>query len=253
MERVDYKIYPTLLDSFSDYLNSDDIYERYYGFAENPSISIDDFREKQYQSLIDKINRVPFESEAADRGTAFNEVIDCMILHHNSTKMKIERWEGNDGSLLGVQATLRGKDYTYPLALVKEVASWYNGGLPQQYVEAILPTTFGKVLLYGYVDYVMPFKTCDLKTTSSYWVGKFKKKYQHIVYPYALAQNGADVRDFEYNIVEWRKNGYETYTESYLYRPERDNLKLVETCDDFIRFLQDNKSKITDRKIFAEI
>ncbi len=31
------------------------------------------------QTLLDAINRVPFESEAADRGTAFNAIIDCYI------------------------------------------------------------------------------------------------------------------------------------------------------------------------------
>ena len=31
-----YKIYATLLDSYFNYLNSDVIYERYYGWSENP-------------------------------------------------------------------------------------------------------------------------------------------------------------------------------------------------------------------------
>ena len=252
MAKVAYKIYPTLLDAFEDYLESYDIYERYYGWSDNPSISVDEFQEKQYKGLIDKINRVPFESDAADRGTAFNEVIDCMVLFKNSAKMKITKWYDN-GSLCGVKASYNGKDFYFPMNLIKEVASWYKGGLPQQHIQAILPTSFGNVLLYGYIDYVMPLKTCDLKTTGQYWFGKFKNHWQHIVYPYALAQNGADVRDFEYNIVEWRKTGYDLYNECYLFRPERDIPKLTNHCEDFIRFLQENRDKITDKKIFAEI
>lgn len=252
MARVAYKIYPTLLDAFEDYLESYDIYERYYGFSENPNISADEFQEKQYQGLIDKINRVPFDSEAADRGTAFNEVIDCMVLHQNSKKIKIVKWYSND-VLAGVKATLKERDFYFPLHLIKLVSEWYIGGLPQQHIQAILPTSFGNVLLYGYIDYVMPFKTCDLKTTGRYWFGKFKKHWQHIVYPYALAKNGADVRDFEYNIVEWTRTGFETYNECYLFRPERDIPKLTNHVEEFIRFLEENKDKITDKKIFGLI
>ena len=252
MAKVAYKFYATLLDSFYDYLNSDAIYEEYYGYVENPKISIDEFHEKQYQSLLDRINRVPFKSEAADKGTAFNEVIDCMVLHQNSDKMKIVRWK-DKGSTVGVKARYDGFDFYFPLPLIQEVASWYKGGLPQQYIQAVLPTTFGNVMLYGYIDYVMPFKTCDLKTTSRYSFGKFKHHFQHLVYPYALEKNGADVREFEYNVVLWGKYNYETFTESYLYRPERDVPYLTQHVEDFIRFLQDNRDKITDKKIFALI
>lgn len=255
MAEVAYKIYATLLDSFNDYLNSDSIWEQYYGHSENPSISPEEFHDKQYQGLLDKINRKPFTSEAVSKGTAFNEVIDCMVLNRNTSNsdMKIVRWKGEDGSLRGVKATYSGSDFFFPLQLIREVASWYKGGLPQQYIQAVLPTMFGNVMLYGYIDYVMPFKTCDLKTTSRYSFGKFKNHFQHLVYPYALAQNGADVRDFEYNIVLWGKYNYETFTESYLYRPERDIPFLTQSVEDFIRFLNDNRSKITDKKIFALI
>lgn len=253
MAKVAYKFYATLLDSFFDYQNSDSLWEKYWGFAENPSKTPEEFHQEQFQSLIDKINRKPFESVDADRGTAFNEVIDCMVLQQNTKKMKIVRWKDDNGKLLGVKASLRNRDYYYPLHLIREVADWYKGGLPQQYIQAILPTSFGNVMLYGYIDYVMPFKTCDLKTTKSYWFGKFKHHYQHIVYPYALAQNGADVAEFEYNVVEWKANSYNTYTETYLFRPKRDIPRLTEQVENFIQFLRDNRELITDKKIFALI
>ena len=59
-----YKFYATLLDSFTSYLRSDAIWERYWGFSENPPHTPDEFKELQFQSLIDTINRVPFDSEA---------------------------------------------------------------------------------------------------------------------------------------------------------------------------------------------
>lgn len=255
MAKVAYKFSATLFDKFYDYLNSDDLWERYYGFAENPSILPEEFHQKQYQSLIDSINRVPFKSLDANKGTAFNEVIDCMVLHQNTKRkdMKIVRWRKENGVLLGVKVTLDGDDFFYPLDLINEVASWYKGGLPQQYIQAILPTCFGDIMVYGYIDYVMPFKTCDLKTTKKYWFGKFKHHFQHIVYPYALAANGADVREFEYNVVEWKTYGCDYYTEHYLYRPERDVPRLTEISEELVRFLQDNRDKIIDKKIFALI
>ena len=250
MNNVSYRIYPTLLDSFQDLLDSDIIYERYWGYSENPPLSLDEFRDKQFQGLIDKINRVPFESEAASKGTAFNEVIDCIVQHRNSKNASVKRVKDEYGKVLGLNATLNGSTFYFPVSLVREVAGYYKGALAQQYVQAILPTVFGDVLLYGYIDYVMPFCTHDLKTTGKYYVGKFKDHWQHRVYPYALLKNGCDVPDFEYNIVELGKTWYNTYTESYSFVKERDIPLLTRHCEDFIRFLNDNRSLITDKKIF---
>ena len=85
MEVVKFKFYATLLDAYQNYLDSDIIWSKYWGWSENPPHTPEEFKKIQFQSLIDKINRVPFDSEAADKGTAFNEVIDCMVLHRNST------------------------------------------------------------------------------------------------------------------------------------------------------------------------
>lgn len=248
--KVEFKFYATLLDGFQSYVDSDLIYERYWAFSDNPPFTMEEFREKQFQSLIDRINRVAFSNEAADRGTAFNEVIDCMVLNKNSEKIKVQRVRDERGSLAGLNCTYNGGTYYFPIQLCREVAEYYKGSLPQQYIQAILPTMFGDVLLYGYIDYVMPFCTHDLKTTGQYAVGNYKSHWQHIVYPYALMKNGCNVPDFEYNIVELGKTFYHTYTESYSFVPERDIPRLTEHCEDFIRFLQSNRELITDKKIF---
>ena len=247
---IEYKFYATLLDAFQNYVDSDIIWEKYWGFSENPPHTPEQFREQQFQSLIDRINRVPFDSEKADRGTAFNEVIDCMVLHRNSDKVKVMKVRDESGKVAGLNATLNDRTFYFPLALCREVADYYQGGLPQQYIQAVLPTIFGDVLLYGYIDYVLPFCTHDLKTTGQYAVGNYKNHWQHIVYPYALMKNGCNVPDFEYNIVEIGKTFYRTYTESYSFVAERDIPKLTQHCEDFIRFLQTNRSLIKDTKIF---
>lgn len=63
MSKISYKLYPTLLDSYQNYIDSDKIYQKYYAFSDNPPCDEDEFREQQLQSLIDRINRVPFDSE----------------------------------------------------------------------------------------------------------------------------------------------------------------------------------------------
>lgn len=252
MQQPKFKFFATLLDAFTSYLRSDAIYERYWGFSENPPHIPDEFREQQYQSLIDTINRVPFDSESADKGTAFNEIIDCMIENRKSDKVQVERLLSDvvDGSqtLVGLRAIYNNRQFDFPISLCREFANYYKGALTQQYVQAMLPTCFGNVLLYGYIDELMPMSVHDIKTTGSYYVGKFKDHWQHMVYPYCLMQNGSDVRLFEYNITDFKSS----YTESYTFVPERDIPVLTTHCEELIRFLNDNRDLITNKKIFAE-
>lgn len=243
-----YRFYATLLDAFWNYLNSDIIYNRYWGFSENPPHTEDEFHELQFQELINRINRVPFDSEKADRGTCFNEVVDALIEKRKPTNVEIERMP--DG--ICYQAIYNNRTFIFPISLCKEFADYFKGALNQQRVEATLHTMFGDVLVYGIIDELMPTTVHDIKTTGSYYVGKFKEHFQHLVYPFALMRNGSDVRTFEYNIVEFSKAGYvvDTYTETYVFNPERDIPILTNHCEEFIRFLEENRELITDTKIF---
>lgn len=272
-----YRIYPSLLDAYTDYLKSDDIYERYWGFSENPPFSPDEFREKQFHALIDRINRVPFDSEAADKGTAFNEAVDCIVEHRESGIMQIKSVKekfieklcnnliGYDSCkkdhcemcpfyaeeererVVSIDVVYNNRKFSFSPRLCHEFAYYYEGALTQQRVEAILPTCFGDVLVYGVIDELMPLSVHDIKTTGSYYVGKFKGHYQHLVYPYCLIESGNDIRIFEYNITDFKN----TYTETYVFNPERDIPVLRECVEDFIRFLNDNRNLITDTKIFG--
>ena len=42
-----------------------------------------------------------------------------------------------------------------------------------------------------------------------------------------------------------------TYTETYVFVPERDIPILTNHCEEFIRFLEENRELITDTKIFG--
>ncbi|PID94314.1 MAG: HNH endonuclease, partial [Bacteroidetes bacterium] len=199
--KVQYNFYATLLDGFQSYLSSSEIYQQYYGNSENPKISEEDFEKEQFQSLIDRINRVPFESEASDKGTAFNEVIDCIIENRKSEKWDIVSDKNNNtivaGRVKNIEEKQVAQTFGFDLKLSVEIAKYLEGALTQQFVESVLPTQYGNVRLYGYIDQLMPFKVVDLKTTKSYKAFKYRNNWQHKVYPFCLLQNDMDITEFE--------------------------------------------------------
>ena len=263
-----YLIYATLLDSYSDYLHGDEIYQEYWGFSEDPPITEDEFIEKKRQDLIDRINRVPFDSEAADKGTAFNEIVDYLITGKPSDIMLLERiwanpetyFEENEGDKCGgngviaMKAIYNNRVFTFPISICKEFADYYKYAAQQVYTEAILPTKYGDVQLYGYIDELMPLSVHDIKTTGKYSAGKFKNHWQSVVYPYCLNENGNQVYDFEYNVllINSRASGdtYETFTEYYNYVPEVDIPRLTAHVESLIEFIEAHKDLISDKKIF---
>lgn len=249
-----FNIPPTTLDSYTSYKRAEEIYEEYYGWSENPSCTPEEFVARKFQDLIDHINKVPFDSEAADKGTAFNEVVDCIVENRKSEKVNVSRvyeqigYDGEPmrGQLIALQATYNNRNFIFPLPLVREFSDYFKGASTQVFVEGILPTCFGNVKLYGYIDELLPFSVHDIKTTSSYKIGKFKKNWQHIVYPYCLNCMGNDVKAFEYNVTDFK----ETYTETYIFDKDRDVRKLREEVEDFIIFLKENRELIKNEKIF---
>ncbi len=87
-----YRFYPSLLDKFEQYLRADEQVESFWNVDNETGEykkSPEEIEAELKQSLLDAINRVPFESEAADKGTAFNAVIDCYI--HKKKHIPSER------------------------------------------------------------------------------------------------------------------------------------------------------------------
>jgi hypothetical protein len=249
---VRYKLYATLLDAWQDYLDTPQIYDRYWGYSNEPPHTLEEFWVKQHASLIDRINRVPFTSEAASKGTAFNAVIDTLITGQLDEKVKMSKVLDENGKPLAVQAELDGFTFRFPYEICKEFALYYKGAIPQVRVSAIFSTMYGNVELYGYIDELMPLSVHDIKYTGNYSASKFKHHSQHLVYPYCLILNGSNVRTFEYNVAEESKSGnWQTYTETYVFDPARDIPILRERCEGLIEFALQNRQLITDRKIFG--
>ena len=152
MQQLKYKFYATILDSFWGYLNSDVVWEKYWGWSENPPHTPEQFHELQFQELIDRINRKPFDSEAADKGTAFNELVDALIENRKPNKMNVERNAENTCYTV----VYNNRTFVFPISLCREFVDYFKGALTQIRVEAILPTAYGNVLVYGLIDELMP-------------------------------------------------------------------------------------------------
>lgn len=251
---IRYRIYPSLLDSYTSYLSTEETYDKYWGNSDNPSKTLEQFEEEQFNQFIDKINRVPVkweDSEKMDRGTAFNEIVDCIINHSKSETMQIVSDKEN------IKAEFNKRTFSFPINVCREFSDYFKGAQNQIRVSAILPTQYGDVEVYGVIDELMPLCVHDIKTTGNYEAWKYKNYAQRLVYPYCLNENGNRVNRFEFNVLVIKESkfetSYESLTEFYTYNHDEDSLILKERVEDLIEFLESNRHLITNKKIFGEI
>jgi hypothetical protein len=209
-----YFIYPTLLDAFQYYLDNPD---------------------SEKQEMIDRVNRVPFVNEAADKGTAFNELVDKIISGIEITGDEMQYlFERPDRKWI----------FTFKCSILKQFVERLNGSVPQIYLSSELNTKYGPVLLYGYADEIKGDTIYDIKTTSRYEFPKFLKNWQHRAYLHA--QHESYIDRFQYLVTDFNS----VFTEDYTYLPKYEN-ELVLICERLIEFIESNKELITDQKIFG--
>lgn len=293
-----YRFYPTLLDKFQTFLDTsaeDYFYQDEDGkWHKNYSEAEDAFHYSQEevdallkQELLDAINRVPHEpSEPASKGTALNEIVDCIIHNKKSDNKNILI-----KSLKGVNvkrefgctdevgkpiyydywfehikvpcifAEIDGFSFYFDKDFCKSIAEYFKGSLSQVFTSATIDTEFGEVELYGYIDELRENKVFDLKTTSRYEFGKYSKYWQRHIYPYTLIESGActEINSFEFTAYVLKGGTSRTplitgvqYAEVYQYNHEQSKMLLKNICERFCQFLEDNRELITNKKIFNE-
>jgi hypothetical protein len=223
-----YKMYPTLIDSFQRYLSSED--------------------DEAFQQFIDKVNRVPFHSEAAEKGTKFNELIDYIIAESREeySEFMVKY------AALGDKDDVVFENYKFKKKVVDQIYQQLKYSITQVFTQAYLETRYGTVLLYGYIDNLLFGSPKDIKCTSKYEFPKFLHNWQHIIYPYCLIHGDGVMPDaasmFAYEVCDYSN----TYREEYIYDEERDLPKLKAMVERLIEFLEQHKDKITDLKVFAK-
>lgn len=307
-----YAFYPTLLDSFTKYLTTkaedyfyqDDSgkwhknYDEYEGTFHYSQEEVDALL---LQELIDKINRKPFEpSEAASKGTIFNEIVDCIIGKHDTRNRdyfissangfddfakktfgaSIVYVDGkprvvgeNDLGMLQpyydlvrkidvpfIYGTIDGFEFYFDKELCMNCADYFKDATSQHYTSAMIDTSYGRVMLYGYVDELIRDKIYDIKTTKSYTFGNYKDYWQRHVYPYCLIESKdcTSIKAFEFSVYQLKGGGPRSplikgdfYKEVYDYDHKRSTDYIRQHCERFIEFLEEHREMITDKKIFG--
>lgn len=266
------RFYASLLDSWQDYLdtNAEDFFYQdeqgnwHKNWNEETgefALSEEEVFKIAKQSFLDKINRIPQEpSMAADKGTMLNEIVDCLVMNKPCTKEGMTVKTIKEGTP-SVYASVHGFEFYFDLSLVKSLGAYFSDALCQTYVSTIIETKYGKVELYGYPDYIRGNKVYDLKTTKQYQFGKYEKKWQKHLYPYALIKNGSctDIKEFEYTCCKLSGGTSRTpvitadiYPEIYTFDYTTSEQMLIQHCERLCEFIQENRNLITDSKIIND-
>jgi hypothetical protein len=100
------------------------------------------------------------------------------------------------------------------------------------------------VEIYGYVDVVGEGRAIDIKTTNAYKTGKYIDNFQNL---YLLGLRNKGINQLDYLVTDFN----DVYVESYNVRTYNFT-PLLDEIETFTKFLELNKSLISDRKIFGE-
>lgn len=280
MSQPSYKIYPSLLQKFQSLLDVDLEVNDFWNIDSegNYKKTADELSEAYKNELLAMINRESREPiEAASQGTAFNEIVDCLIENRGSGRSDIvirSVWydpsckmvitgdpddiKDKTGLEKVIEASLDGFTFYFNTQFCKEASSYFKGSIPQYLCSANLPTQYGTVQLYGYIDELRRDKVYDIKTTSNYQYGKFENGWQKDVYPYCLVASGdcVEITEFEYTVFLLKKLKDQPitgtmYRECYSYNHEQARQRLTQMCERFIEWLEAHRDQIKDKKIFG--
>lgn len=266
MSEIKYRIYPSLLDKFQRFLDSEQEFESHWNVTEDGEYrkTYEEICDENEKALLDAVNRVPFDGDttAMDKGTCFNEIIDCIVnkVPFINQDIQIESIKDNNIIVARIldddgQAV---KEFIYDMTLCRQLASYYKGALTQYFCKGIISTAYGDVELYGYADVCLQDKVIDIKTTKNYTFGDYENRWQRYVYPYCLTEAGNTINEFSFDVVKWSGGGVrnpvlsgDMYEEVYGYNHAVATVKLRNILERFIEWIETKKELITDKKIFG--
>lgn len=283
-----YSAYATLLDGFQSYLDAEKTYYKYFT-SENPSMTVDEWCDKMYTDLINKINRVPFTSEAADRGTAFNELVDAFIKKPLAKRLEENDMESEHITFRVVILQIKGRRKTDPVVQREayevvfdpkkkereEALANHKEGEEMPNVQEPQTFTYFKDITDEFVEYydgalpqVFVFGTLDTHFGKIDLYGYADELLPFACHDIKTTKNyhAGNFREHWQHIVypyclhcmgmdinhfEYNVTNFkETFTETYVYDEARDVPKLRDVCERFIQFIEHNRDVITDDKVF---
>ena len=293
--KVDYAFSPSILDAFQrmldtkveDYFYQDETgawHQNWNETEETLHYSEEEVDALLKQEFLDKVNKVPTPpSEAASKGTAFNEIVDCLVLRKKAVNPNVviktvrsgddlsqtreETGLSEDGRItfdkVGktfIYAGLDGFEFFFDKEFCLGAAEYFRNSICQYYTKSLLETQKGIVELHGYIDYLRQNMVFDCKTTRRYTFGDFQKKWQRYTYPFALIESGMmnEVSSFEFTVYVLSGGTSRTplitgkqYKEIYTYDHEQARQMLTQQCERLAEFLEDHRDKIVNEKIFG--
>lgn len=177
-------------------------------------------RKGTWDELLDKINRTQIyeRSESAEKGVRFENLINSIL----------------DGEVI------ENTEFN-PVIVDKIATKLCNNIGRQKYYEDVIETEKGKIKLYGFTDYEYPDLFVDLKTCTNYKPNKYYAYSQQKVYPLI----GHKIQ-LNYLITDFN----DVYVEKYPFT-ETMHKQLIFEVNEFIEWLEVNRHKITDTKIFT--
>lgn len=275
---------PTLLDTFMNYVNAEQSWSKFYGDMDTDDtkyVSCATYEQNKLEELLDSINRVPHApSEAASRGTAWNDIVDTLLHNKPCGRTKMVRLFDNPNDpnrkVVGIRASVDGFDFDFDINFCNNAAVYFGKQartmdgdiinadpsdkcLSQVLVESVIETKYGLVNLYGFIDEMRRDIVYDIKTTSRYEFGKYKDYNQRFVYPFCLIESGMmeDVSQFEFTayVLKGGTRGQlitgTRYSEVYDYNHEQAKVYLRSLCERFIEFINAHRSFISNNMIFT--
>ena len=231
-----YRISPSLLNSFSDWLNYETVWEKFWGNAETPAMTQEEFGQKQLAELLAYINREPQEpNEAAERGTCLNEIIDRRIGADPNGSVRVTV----DVDIY--RAERNGFTFQFNAADVDSLTETFRGTMPQYHLSQRYTIGNREVTLHGYSDYLFPDRIGDLKTTGRYESEKYRDNWQRKVYPLVAEDSGAMqvCREFTFYALQCKTDksgiiGMEAYEESYDFHHDESKDEVLTFLDAFL-------------------
>ena len=228
----DYRIYPSLLDMFQTLLDYESEAEQPWNIVSETALkngkypgkeigdyilTPDEMYTKLEMNLIDAINRCDgVHIEAADKGTAFNEIVYCLIEHRQSSREDIKiHSEKISEDQTAIIAELNGFTFAFDANFCKEIAKRFIGSIPQYLCRSSIVTKYGEVELYGFID---------------------EFEYSVVVW-----KKGATLITGEF------------YPEVYTYNHKKSTDLLRAHIEHFLWWLNRRKKFITDKRIFGGV
>lgn len=283
------RIYATLLDAYRNYLDSDDIWERYWGNSENPPHTPEEFKQQKYEDLINRINRVPFENEATAKGTAFNELVDAMIEKRKPNNMEVSRaYKTYSKAEMAKMLSCKKEEIDEVLATQKNDCRIFYDEARDCYVnnnEHVGYDVVFKTYKFFFPLNIIKHFACSFKNAVTQYKtsGMMYTIYGRVeLYGYIDELMPMSVHDIkttkEYTSFSFR-NHYQhlvypyclqqegmdirrfdyditdfknVYSETYYFNDEHDIPRLRAFVEEFLEFLFAHKYEITDKKIFNE-